>query len=103
LHGSDALATTALNPELIQVRALPEPIVGNHQQLLVPVLVVDHVRGDDAVTIRHADTDNAGGGTTHRANVLFGEADGLRLLGHEDDFVVATSHPDPGKFVVFIE
>src|SRR5699024_1278377 len=99
-HGLDALATASLHAILIDLRAFAEPELGDDEKV---VIGLDDIEADDLVIIVDANTDHAGGGATHGADIGFVEPDRLTSGGDEHDVAVTVGFPDPRELVLFVE
>src|SRR5207244_12473915 len=79
LDVDDALAGPALQPVLLERRALAEATLGHREDLGA---FLHDVRADDGVALLHVDAANAAGAAAHRTHLVLGEADGhARLRG----------------------
>jgi len=112
LHVDDAGASAGLEAVLVDVGALAESVLGDGEdeaggdvlalglELLLAGLAVLFVWGDgeadDVVVLAEGDAFDAVGGASHGADVVLVEADGLALVGGEEDDLAAVGDADSG-------
>src|SRR5256886_8053038 len=99
LDVDDALARAALQPVLVERRALAVAPLRDRQDLSA---LLHDVGGDDLVALVHLDATHARGAATHRAYLVLGEADGHAELGgdHHLPRAVGAARGDDGVAVL---
>src|SRR5205807_2132770 len=91
-----ALAPAALTVEVVQLRPLPEPRVGDHQDAhVVPRDVARH----DLVAGLERHPAHAGGVPAHGPNFVLAESDRHAVPADHEDLVFATGPNDPDELV----
>src|SRR5262249_3963552 len=99
LDVDDALAGAALQPILVERRALAIAALGDRQDLRA---LLHDVAGNHRVVFLDLDATNAGGAAAHRSHLVLGEADGHTELGGDHDFAraVGATRGDDGVAVL---
>src|SRR3954452_12747804 len=100
LRGGHALAATALDRVLLDLRPLCVATVGRCEH--VDVVARDDLHGEQLVALGEAHADDAAGCPAHRPQRLVGgvEADRLRMLGDEQKVVVRSDEPRSNDLIV---
>src|SRR4029453_15033550 len=86
LDVDDPLAGPALQPVLLERRALAEAALGDGEDLRA---LLHDVGADHLIVVLHLDAAHAGGAAAHRPDLFLGEADGHAELGGDHHFTVA--------------
>src|SRR5581483_3738643 len=96
LDRPDTLPTTTLPVEVLELRPLAVPRVGDDQHGDV---VATRVEGHDLVARTQLHAAHAGGGAAHRAHVVLAEADALAELRDHEDVVAPVRGDDLHELV----
>src|SRR5882724_10414211 len=99
LDVDDALARAALQPVLVERRALAVAPLGDGEDLRA---LLHDVARDDLVALLHLDAAHAAGAAAHRPHLVLGESDGHPELGGDHDLAraVRAARGDDGVTVL---
>src|SRR4029453_449992 len=100
LDVDDALAGPALQPVLLQGRALAEAPLGHGEDLRA---FLYHVGADHLVVVVHLDAPDARRAAAHRSDFFLGEADGHAELGGDHALTVAVGAASRHQLIAILE